>query len=139
MRRIIDRRRKNIDCGHRGAFFCAGVVSFGDVEKITELDFDFHHLIAMATDNRIYPLLLNSFKKFYFNLAGQFFSDPKVIDEVFQFHQTMVHAIKKRDTDQAMAVMRDMLMHGESHLKDMIEKETNEHRTSNVQHRMSNE
>jgi fatty acid metabolism transcriptional regulator FadR len=114
-------------------------VSLHQVEKITALDFEFHHLIAMATDNSIYPLLLNSFKQFYFNLAGQFFSNPKVIVEVFQFHQTMVHAIKKRDADQAMAVMKAMLVHGEEHLKGMIEQETNEHRTSNVQHRTSNE
>lgn len=98
-------------------------VSFHHAEKITELDFDFHHLIAMATDNSIYPLLLNSFKQFYFNLAGLFFSDPAVVAEVFQFHQKMVHAIKERDAVQAAAVMKDMLVHGESHLKDMIEQE----------------
>jgi DNA-binding FadR family transcriptional regulator len=98
-------------------------VSFHHVEEITALDFEFHHLIAMATDNSIYPLLLNSFKQFYFNLAGQFFSDPRVIVEVFQFHQTMVHAIEKRNADQAMAVMKEMLMHGETHLKDIVEQD----------------
>jgi DNA-binding FadR family transcriptional regulator len=98
-------------------------LSFDHAQKITELDFDFHHLIAITTGNSIYPLLLNSFKQFYFNLAGQFFSKPSVVEAVFQFHQNMVCAIEKRDAHQAMAVMKDMLVHGESHLKDMIEKE----------------
>ena len=74
----------------------------------------------MATDNSIYPLLLNSFKQFYFNLAGRFFSDAEVIIEVFQFHQEMVAAIRKGDADQAMAVMREMLVHGEEHLKSSM-------------------
>jgi DNA-binding FadR family transcriptional regulator len=75
----------------------------------------------MATGNRIYPLLLNSFKQFYCNLAGQFFSDPQVVETVFQFHQDMVCAIRKKDAVQAAAIMRDMLVHGEVHLKRLIE------------------
>jgi len=98
-------------------------LGFHNAEKITELDFEFHHLIAMATDNSIYPLLLNSFKQFYFNLAGLFFSDPAVVAEVFQFHQKMVRSIENRADRQAMAVMKDMLAHGEAHLKRVIEQD----------------
>ena len=98
-------------------------VSFDHTEKITELDFDFHHLIALATDNSIYPLLLNSFKQFYFNLAGLFFSDPAVISEVFEFHQKMVHASEDNDALQAAAIMKEMLAHGELHLKAVIEQD----------------
>ncbi|MBW1641950.1 MAG: FadR family transcriptional regulator, partial [Deltaproteobacteria bacterium] len=68
-----------------------------DTTAITETDFAFHHLIAMASGNMIYPLLLNSFKQFYLNLAGQFFSDASLIPTVFEFHR------------------------GESHLKRLIE------------------
>ena len=99
------------------------MVGFDQSQKITELDFAFHHLIAMATGNSIYPLLLNSFKHFYFNLAGQFFSDPAVVEAVFQFHQEMVRAIRKKDAVQAAAIMKDMLAHGEAHLKNMIEQD----------------
>jgi fatty acid metabolism transcriptional regulator FadR len=94
--------------------------SFHHAERITALDFEFHHLIAMASQNSIYPLLLSSFKQFYFTLAGLFFSDPTVVNDVFQFHQTMVRAVKKKDADEAMKVMRKMLMHGEAHLREMI-------------------
>jgi fatty acid metabolism transcriptional regulator FadR len=98
-------------------------VGFDQVEKITELDFDFHHQITMATGNHIYPLLLNSFKQFYFNLAGQFFSDPAVVEAVFLFHEKMVGAIRQKDANEAAAIMKDMLVHGEVHLKRMIEVE----------------
>ena len=77
----------------------------------------------MATGNHIYPLLLNSFKHVYFNLAGQFFSDPAVVEAVFQFHQEMVRAISQRDASQAAAIMKDMLAHGEAHLKRTIEQD----------------
>ena len=98
-------------------------ISFDQTQKITELDFDFHLLIALATGNRIYPLLLNSFKQFYCNLARQFFSNPQVVETVFRFHQDMVSAIRKKDAVQAAAIMRDMLAHGEAHLKNMIEQD----------------
>ncbi len=65
----------------------------------------------MATGNHIYPLLLNSFKQFYFNLAGQFFSDPAVVEAVFLFHQKMVQAIRRKDAVEAGTIMKDMLAH----------------------------
>jgi fatty acid metabolism transcriptional regulator FadR len=98
-------------------------VGFDEVEKITELDFDFHHLITIATGNHIYPLLLNSFKQFYFNLASQFFSDPAVVEAVFIFHEKMAQAIKQRNAVGAATIMKDMLAHGEVHLKQMIEQD----------------
>ncbi len=105
-------------------------VGFDEVEKITELDFDFHHQIAIATGNHIYPLLLNSFKQFYFNLAGQFFSDPAVVEAVFLFHEKMVGAIRQKDANQAAGIMKDMLVHGEVHLKRMIEQDRTAQRTA---------
>ena len=49
-----------------------------DPAALSELDYQFHHLVAMASGNLVYPLLLNSFKGCYLNLAGQFYSDPTV-------------------------------------------------------------
>ncbi len=91
-------------------------ISHHDVEGIRELDFDFHHLIALASGNHIYPLLLNSFKHCYLNLAGQFFSDPTVVPVVFDFHKKMVKAIKDKNERSAAGIMRRMLAHGAEHL-----------------------
>ena len=99
-------------------------VALDQAQNIAELDFDFHHLIAMATGNRIYPLLLNSFKQVYCNLAGQFFSDPTVVEAVFEFHRKMVQTIGQRDADGAARIMTEMLAHGEEHLKRLIERDS---------------
>jgi len=88
-----------------------------DVGAICELDFDFHHLIALASGNHIYPLLLNSFRHCYANLAGQFFSDPTVLSIVFDFHKKMVKAIQDKNETSAARIMRRMLDHGAEHLK----------------------
>jgi len=94
--------------------------SASQVDRLTELDFDFHHTIAMASDNLSYPLLLNSFKPIYTNLSGQFFEDPAVAPVVQEFHGEIVEAIASRDSREAMAVMRQMLAHGENRLMAII-------------------
>jgi GntR family transcriptional regulator, transcriptional repressor for pyruvate dehydrogenase complex len=88
-----------------------------DVDGISELDFAFHHLIALASGNHVYPLLLNSFKHCYLNLAGQFFSDLAVVPVVFNFHQEMVRALEYQDDQTAAEIMARMLQHGAEHLK----------------------
>ncbi len=89
----------------------------GDIPELTEVDFRFHHTLAMATKNMIYPLLMNSFKQLYTNVTGKFFSDPGVVPVVFDFHHRIVDAVVKRDPESAEAIMKRMLVHGEVKLK----------------------
>jgi fatty acid metabolism transcriptional regulator FadR len=112
----LHRNREQLD------FLCALLqkedsINHLDVDAICELDFDFHHLLALASGNHIYPLLLNSFKHCYANLAGQFFSDPTVVPVVFDFHKKMVKAIQDKDEKSAATIMEQMLNHGAEHLK----------------------
>ena len=88
-----------------------------NVAEICELDFEFHHLIALASGNHIYPLLLNSFRHCYANLAGQFFLDPTVVPVVFDFHKKMVKAIQDKNETSAARIMERMLNHGAENLK----------------------
>jgi DNA-binding FadR family transcriptional regulator len=88
-----------------------------DIERLTALDFDFHHLVAMASGNQSYPLLINSFKPVYTNISGQFFKDPAVVPTVIGFHRDLADAIKKQNAELAVAVMRCLLAHGEEHLR----------------------
>ncbi|MFZ5570806.1 MAG: FadR/GntR family transcriptional regulator [Thermodesulfobacteriota bacterium] len=92
----------------------------GDIDRLTRLDFDFHHLIAMATDNQSYPLLLNSFKPVYTNLSGQFFREPGVVPIVIAGHHELLDALAERNQQQAMAAMRRLLEHGEERLRVII-------------------
>lgn len=95
-------------------------ISHTDVEGLTDLDFDFHHLIAMASDNLIYPLLMNSMRLIYTNLSRQFFTDPLVIPRTFGYHREMVEAIEGKSSKKAAIVMNRILKHGEKHFILMI-------------------
>lgn len=94
-----------------------------DIEGMAELDFAFHHQLAMATDNPIHPLLLNTFKPFYTNLTGQFFSNPEVWSVVTAYHQRLLDAITGQKEQAAARLMTRLLDHGEQHLKSILAKE----------------
>jgi GntR family transcriptional repressor for pyruvate dehydrogenase complex len=102
-----------------------GETDIHNTTRITTIDFDFHHLIAMATDNMIYPLLINSFKQVYINLTRQFFTNTTLVSDVFSFHKAMVDAIDKKDDKMAVDIMKKMLEHGEERLKVMVLNENN--------------
>jgi len=93
-----------------------------DIETITQLDFEFHLLVTIATDNLLYPLLINSFKPVYTNLTGQFFEDISVVPVVFDFHRQLVDAIRSRDEQKATDIMYKLLKHGEERLKEIVSK-----------------
>ncbi|MBW1898356.1 MAG: FadR family transcriptional regulator, partial [Deltaproteobacteria bacterium] len=91
-----------------------------NIDKLIDLDFEFHLLLAMATDNFSYPLLLNSFKQFYTNLTGLFFRNASVIPTVLEFHNNLADAVEKRDEKIALKIMENLLSHGEKHLRAVI-------------------
>ena len=74
----------------------------------------------MATDNPIYPLLINSFKEVYTNLASLFFSDPSMAAVVFDLHGQMAQAIRDKDSESAADLMRKLIKHGDQHLKALL-------------------
>jgi len=88
-----------------------------EIDALTEADFRFHHLIAMASSNVIYPLFLNSLKEVYTNLSGAFFGDGSVAKVVFDLHTRMLKAIDKKDADTSVKIMKRILEHGEERLK----------------------
>jgi len=95
-------------------------VDHRDTQQITDLDFEFHLLVAVASGNAVYPLLLNSFRRVYTNLSGQFFKDPQVVRTVHKYHRDMVETLEMRDGRKAVSIMKAILRHGEKHLRAMI-------------------
>jgi len=91
-----------------------------DIERLTALDFEFHHLIALASGNPTYPLLINSFKPVYTNLSSRFFGNPAVVPEMIGFHRRLLDAIDRQDDRQAAEVMEQLLSHGEEHLRETM-------------------
>ncbi len=95
-----------------------------NVQALTDLDFEFHLMIALASGNRVYPLLLNSFRSVYTNLSGQFFRNTKVTAVVHGYHKEMVRAVESGNETKAVSVMKAILNHGEKHLREMIGQES---------------
>ena len=91
-----------------------------DAPTVTEVDFEFHHAVALASGNHLYPLLLNSFKQVYTNLAGRFFSDPSFAPMVFDFHKELASAIAAGDGQAAVSIMEQILTHGAERLRAMV-------------------
>ncbi len=94
--------------------------SHKNLKRITELDFNFHHSLSLASGNIIYPLMLNSMKPFYTNISGIFFKTNGVVPVVFDFHAAIVDAVKNHDDMKAVLIMKKMLLHGETHLRGQV-------------------
>jgi GntR family transcriptional regulator, transcriptional repressor for pyruvate dehydrogenase complex len=89
------------------------------IADLVELDFEFHLLISIASDNLVYPLILNSFKTVYTHFTSTFYikyADSSVIDEVFAYQTRLLDAFESRNADKATEIMATMLTHGEKHL-----------------------
>ena len=98
-------------------------LSPNNIPALVEYDFNIHQLIASASGNLMYALLLNSLKQVHTNLAGAFyraFSEGKIANELISFHQSLYQAIAERDPDQASQIMTAMLKHGEMHLFSIL-------------------
>lgn len=90
-----------------------------DALATAEIDFRFHQLIAIASGNLVYPLVINSFKPVYTNLTSRFFKHhlgDSVIDEVFHFHRQLVLAIESLNPHLSAMIMNEMLLHGARYL-----------------------
>jgi len=91
-----------------------------DPTTLAELDFQFHLLVALASGNLMYPLVINSFKPVYTNLTGRFFQkhshNTLIIDQVYEYHHRLLSAFSERDSQTAAAIMTDMLQHGQDNL-----------------------
>jgi DNA-binding FadR family transcriptional regulator len=96
------------------------ICSRDDIVKISDLDFEFHLLTAIASGNLIYPLMLNSFKEVYTNLTREFFAESTVVEFVFSHHEKFFKAIDKKDEKGAVKIMKGIFSHGEFHLKKSL-------------------
>lgn len=91
-----------------------------DTQALTDLDFEFHLQISLASANLVYPLILNSFKNVYIHFTYPFFKQARQtaqIEVVFDYHRRLVDAIAAHQAQQAVDIMSAMLIHGEEQFK----------------------
>jgi len=94
-----------------------------DIDRLVNLDFEFHLQVALATGILLYPMMLNSFKPVYTNISRIFFTDSHVTDTVLALHRELVSAISDRDEVQAEQAMRRLLLHGETWVKTNLSRQ----------------
>jgi len=87
-----------------------------DARTVTDLDFEFHHQVALASKNRVYPMLIKSCEGAYKSLSGVFFGAGPMAPLVFQKHAAMVEAISRRQPRRAAELMGKLLEHGRAEL-----------------------
>jgi DNA-binding FadR family transcriptional regulator len=91
-----------------------------DISALVDVDFDFHHRVALASGNPIYPMFIKSFEPAAKNLAEHFFALAPVAATVFGFHRQLVAAVASGDGDRAAAVMVEILHHGRTVLGEAL-------------------
>jgi GntR family transcriptional regulator, transcriptional repressor for pyruvate dehydrogenase complex len=95
-------------------------VDCSNTEKLTELDFAFHLMVASLSGNMIYSLLLNTFKTAYTSYTHAFFQNnlgSPIVNQVFQFHVRLADSITNREATGSKEIMVAMLVHGEQNWK----------------------
>jgi GntR family transcriptional regulator, transcriptional repressor for pyruvate dehydrogenase complex len=96
-----------------------------DAVRLAGLDFTFHQLLAIASANRMYSLILNSFEPVYTHLTIEFYKSilgSPPIEEVFAFHRRLVDAIAAADAPAAVEIIRAMLNHGMHYIRLLVDK-----------------
>lgn len=95
-------------------------IDLGDLDAVADLDFEFHHLLTLASGNPLFAMLIKSCEPAYKNLTRRFFEMDGMAKMAFDFHEALVLAIRERDGEQAVLVMKRLLMHGASVLAEAI-------------------
>lgn len=95
-------------------------VIFTDELTILERDLQVHHLIARATHNLFYTIILNFFNQLYRDFGYLYFNNPANVERSQRFHQEILDAITAQAPDEARRIMTDVLRYAEEAVADHL-------------------
>ena len=81
--------------------------------SIVEKDIRVHHIIALASGNILYLVLLNFSNKFMRDYGYLYFEDEENRKRSLKFHEDMYHAIKAHDAVNARNIIRDVMQYSQ--------------------------
>jgi len=96
-------------------------VNLEDPVAVALIDYRFHHQIALASGNTIYPLLVTSFKPLYLSILERFYMDGSVIPPIFECHRAIAEAVRAGDPVRALEEMKGLLVFSEENLYRILE------------------
>ncbi|MDD5016716.1 MAG: GntR family transcriptional regulator [Eubacteriales bacterium] len=90
-----------------------------DLDRLTELNFLFHHRIALSTHNTVYTLLDKSFEPVSKNIIRYFYSQKGVAERSKQLLSKIYESIKKNDAENAAKYTADIFDTAERIIKEI--------------------
>lgn len=80
---------------------------------IVEKDIRVHHIIALASNNILYLVLLNFFNKFMHEYGYLYFEDEENRRRSLKFHEDMYRALKAGNPGKSRRVMREVMQYSQ--------------------------
>jgi GntR family transcriptional repressor for pyruvate dehydrogenase complex len=77
-------------------------------------DIRVHNIIALASGNILYLILLNFFSRFFEDFGHLYFNNPDNARRSERFHEEIFEAIRDRDPERSRQVMHDVLVYAEN-------------------------
>lgn len=88
--------------------------------SILEKDLRVHLLIARASRNLFYSVLLNFFNQIYRDLGHLYFNNPKNAERSETFHWEILKAMENRDAESAKKIMAEVLLYAETSIREYL-------------------
>ena len=96
------------------------IVSTANGKNMDDRDIRLHHIIARASGNVLYVVLLNSFTRQMNDYYELYFSDPENRAKTITFHKEIYQAIKTREPEKAKQIMKNILRSAGEKAVDML-------------------
>ncbi len=77
-----------------------------DVDAFSKLDLEFHLVIARASGNPLFEILIQPLTGALLELIGTGTTAPGAAEEACDFHREILNALKSRDAEKAVSAMR---------------------------------
>jgi GntR family transcriptional repressor for pyruvate dehydrogenase complex len=88
---------------------------------LAERDERVHHIIARASGNLLFVILLNSFTDLAGRFTNLYFMSPENCRRSEAFHRDIFEAIRDRRAEDARQIMRDVLVYAEKRTLKAVE------------------
>ncbi|HNY65280.1 MAG TPA: GntR family transcriptional regulator [Deltaproteobacteria bacterium] len=96
--------------------------------SVLEKDLHVHHVIALASTNILYLVLLNFFNKFTEEFAYLYFDDPVNAERSKRFHEDIFGAIRDRNDKKAKRIMEEVMKFAEDAVAAYLKQENHARR-----------
>ncbi len=85
------------------------LIDKNDFEAQTDIDFEFHHNIAIISKNIMYPAIIKSLEDTFKAYVYEYMEKTGTYSEIADIHRQIYEAVKEMSHEKAMGLMDEML------------------------------